>query len=135
MSKPKFTVLEVTAPKDADLELFDAVLSNLGAGEVSRNFRPLNIKAWETVQFTYNGKVYQPFRADYKRNERGNYTVTCHGNSSVAVATQVCNQMGYAIVATEKGEFPDYPLKGDFEATETANINGRSVTVVIKGEA
>lgn len=132
MSEFKKTRIEISG--QGDIELLDYALRNLGVGEVERSFRLFNVEKLENVQlsFTLNGKkrVWQPFRAEFKRNAAGNFTVLVV--QTVFYACEVIKQAGWTAGNIVPGDYPDMgrPAAG-MKISGSYSLNGRKLSVII----
>lgn len=127
----KDTRIEISG--EGDIELLDYALSNMGFGEIERSFRLFNIRRWEHYQLslTRKGKrkVWQPYRAEYKRSAAGTYIVTC--TSTIFYAQEVIKQAGFTVVKVEPGTYPDMGRSVGMKMTSTYVLNGRRLDIVI----
>lgn len=131
MSNFKRTRIEISG--EGDIELLDHALQGMGVGAVERSTRLLNIKSLETLQFSFtrSGKrrVWQPFRAEYKRDAAGKYIVTT--DNKLFYAQEFAKQAGFTVGNVTLGDYPDNGPGSAVTLTYSCTINGRTLNVKI----
>lgn len=119
---------------EGDVELLDYALSNMAFGKVERNRRLLNVERWEHIQLsvTRKGKrrIWQPFRAEYKRTAAGTHVVTTSYNAFFA--QEFIKKAGFTIVKVEPGNWPDNGSASGMKINYSCTLNGRRFAISIE---